>query len=561
MKAIINKVMIFVIVVGGALTFFFKASSLAWTSDDCIYSFILNKKSLSKAVTGRKVQTVSDAIHSQYNQFCAGNGRSIVHFFTQMFDGIWGQMAFSVFIAILFVLVMFSFIQLTQHELNRRNGIAWFLLSVGVLYLFPDAAGLWYAPAYSLNYFLTMFTSIIFLLLYRKVIENENMRKEEITLIAFFSFIAGWMNEAYTIPISGALFLWLIITRKKITTNRLIVAIAFWLGTIILILGSLKRAGRVSSHIGMALNALELYDRIKIIWITLIACVVLILRSKLEFKVFVKKNLFYFLMLAVAVLLSFIANTEPRSLMGVEFSSFIILFKLIDKYLLRLRYQQFILNICAVCIVLIGIHQVFIIKDFKRVHDVTLEVIGEARGTSDGLAKIPNMNISALTRPYVSNWMSDSVFVVWYDLCISAYYMEGKTFAHLRENDYNALKHPEKFFVKKNRMPGNAPVYRGDDYYWMRNCDIPADRKMLCRYHRVRFQDAVSFPLGVKFALFPEKYPTEEVITLPDTVEIKNDKGVFMFRRGKMLRAKSFSYVEQNRISLIQEQPSKALKE
>jgi hypothetical protein len=549
MNTKLNKLLILATVVIGALTLFLKSYAEAWTDDDCCYAFVLDERfairdTYPPVTDVVRLQTATEAIVSQYNQYFTLNGRSIVHFFTQMFAGPWGQTAFSIFSACLFLAVLFVFVRLTQHESNRTNGIIWFLLGVCLLYLFPEPHYLWYSPALCMNYLLTLFTSIVFFLLYKHVVENDRLSGLQVALIAFYSFVAGWMNEALTIPISGALFFWLLIHRKQWNVRRLGVAIAFWLGTLVLIVGNLGRASGIS-HAYAALHAIELYAQLKIVWITLIVCLIVRRKNKPAFNEFLKENQFYLLMLGTAVLLSFVANTSSRSLIGVELSSCIILFRLLDRYFLTTQHRHTIVTkVCLAGILLIGVHQAFIIRDFKRVHDETMRMIDEARHTSDGVVKVPDIRFSAWTRPYVVNWMNYPART-WFRTNISRYYLNGKPFFHLEENDYNALRHPEKFFTEEHRMPGNVPVYKGDNYYWMRDSEVPADKRLLCEYYPVRFKDANSFTLGIAFALHPGHYPSKEILALPDTAEITNDKGVLMFKAIPLMHVKSFSYVEQ----------------
>jgi hypothetical protein len=548
MNTKLNKILLLAIVIISALALFLKSNSVVWTADECMYAFKLNENPTGlAAITGEKIETITDAFLSQCNQYYTGNGRLIVHFFTQMFSGPWGKTVFSICNLFLFICVLYSFMHLTIHESNRKNGIIWFILCLGILYLFPEPDNLWYVPAMSMNYLLTMFTSIIFFLLYKKIIEDCNLSKLKVIFIAIFSFVAGWMNEAYTIPISGALFLWLIINRNRINTHVVLVTAAFWLGTLALIVGNLGRANSVS-HIYIALYAIDLYAKLKIVWITIIACFIFRLKCKIAFIEFIKDNIFYVFMLAVSVILSFIFNTTPRSLIGVEFSSFIILLKLIDLYFKSAKSHRHILIISLFGTLLIAVHQSFIISDFKCVHDETMKMVEDAKHNTEGVAKIPDIKFSAMTRPYVYNWMNphEPKLDVWHSGCISRYYLNGKPFFPLKEKDYNAITCPEKFFVEKNRMPGNVLVYRGDKYYWMCSTDIPLDSTLVCEYEKVRFEDAGFLALGVWYLICPDKYPSKDIIVLPDSVEIKNNKGLFMFRKGRF-HERSFSYLQPNK--------------
>jgi hypothetical protein len=541
MSARINKILIAAVCVVSALAVFFRAYLVAWNSDECVYAFKLGKAAQVPVEPLEKIQTAMDAIVSQYNQY-SGNGRFMIHFITQMFCGPWGQTAFSIWNALLLLFVLYVFIRLTQHKENRRNGVVWFLACFGLLYLSPEPSTIWYVPAMSLNYLLTMFTSILFFLCYQKLIERDHWSKWQVAGVALYAFAAGWMNESYTIPISGALFFWLLLHRKQWNASRIIVAIAFCLGTLMVTLGSLERASSASHVLSMVWHAFELFLQLKIVWLTLLGCIVFWCKNKLAFLSFVRENQLYFLMLGCAVLLGCFANTGPRSLMGLEFASAVILFKQIDRYFLKVKSLPMgALYGCLCCIVLIGVHQTLIARDVQRMHDITLEVVDEAKTTKDGVIRIPDVHFSTLTRPFVLNWMETDAHG-WFGGCVALYYMNRHPFYHLHEKDYNAIKHPEQFFIPENRMPGDAPVYCGDTYYWIRESDIPSGRTLLCEFGPVPILQSPYWVLKAK--LSPENYPSKDIITLPDTAEIKNDQGLMMFEKSWRPEI-SFSYISQ----------------
>jgi hypothetical protein len=529
MSARINKILIAAVCVVSALAVFFRSYWVAWNNDECVYAFKLCKIDLAAEMPPEKVQTAWDVIMSQYNQFGSVNGRSVVHFLTQMFCGIWGQTAFSVCASVLFLMAVGLFLLLTQRPLHRRMGILWALISCCLLYLFPEPFHLWYVPAMSLNYLLTMVTSLLFLLFYQKLIAREHWSKWRVAGVALYAFVAGWMNEAITIPISGALFFWLILHRKQWTAGRIIVAGAFWLGTLVLIVGNLQRASGVFYMASMVWRALHLYVQLKLVWILLICGLVCRWRNKAEFRAFMQENQLYLLMLGCAVFLGCIANTDPRSLMCVELASAILLLKQVDRYGLpevgRLKWAT---SVCLTGVALIGVHQAWIARDVKHLHDTTFEMIAEAERTTDGIIQLPDIRFSCLTKPFIFNWMERPEFE-WFYSCIALYHMNGRPFHPLGAKDYSALKYPELFFVAENRLPWDVPIFEGEEYYWMREEDIPSDSTLLCEFEPLTFTQSPYW--AIKSKVFPNKCPTQEVITLPDTLELNNNRGLMMFRK------------------------------
>ena len=68
-------------------------------SDDVLYKFVWPHDSESY---NRPIASILDIIESQYIHYQVVNGRSIIHFFIQLFDGIIGKEACNVISSILF---------------------------------------------------------------------------------------------------------------------------------------------------------------------------------------------------------------------------------------------------------------------------------------------------------------------------------------------------------------------------------------------------------------------------------------------------------------------------
>lgn len=272
-----------------AAIFFFKSYYREDVSDDKLYQYVLGDNTLGKnAVNGQKVQCISDAVRSQYHQYFHHSGRVIVHTIVQMFSGVWGLGAFAVFNAILAIVAIALLVRLTQTADNRRSVIIWVLMAVALLYLFPRPDYLFYGIAYSMNYLFPIVTSTILFLLLRKL-QAGRLSKLSIILFTIYAFFAGWTQEAFTVPISGGLFFWLIINRKKINFS-IIPIIAFWLGTAMLVLapGNFARLEEDGSIMVMFGRAINHFVKMKLIWLLLISLMIYCVKDKASFKFFLQ---------------------------------------------------------------------------------------------------------------------------------------------------------------------------------------------------------------------------------------------------------------------------------
>jgi hypothetical protein len=117
MKNKLAKISIITTLIACLLVVFFKAYYFTQVGDNLFYAFVLGVKNLGiDAVLGPRVETIGDAIISQYNQYFGWNGRALVLFLAQMFCGPWGYLAFSVFNSLLFVCVMIAFAKYTMNK-------------------------------------------------------------------------------------------------------------------------------------------------------------------------------------------------------------------------------------------------------------------------------------------------------------------------------------------------------------------------------------------------------------------------------------------------------------
>lgn len=517
-------------------------------SDNLIYSHILNNNSIADAATNQRVQSWSDAILSQYNHYFAHTGRALVHILVQMFCGVWGVTAYSIFNTILFIAVVVMFVLYTQNNNNRNNPAIWLLVIFAMFYLFPAPWYLWYIPMMSMNYLLPTFTSLVFLSSLRRW-TNKKVGIIEVVLGCVLSFIFGWTHEGFALPISGGLFFWMIINRKTINKQIIPLAVSFWLGAIILTIapGNFTRLSNVTM-VYMLSEACTLYAQVKIVWIALIGCLCYRHKHRTEFQAFVKEHQLILLSLAIAIIFSVKAHTSVWSLTGVEFFSFIIILQLLDRWNTRyMRWQNKITAVVCTCMVAImGIHQFAIIKAFKEIQVATRNVIATAKANPDDAVYAPDLNFAPYIRPFVDYEVKDINCGDFLAKCVSIGYLDRKPFNLLKKNDYNAVMCPEQFFVEKNRVPGNANAYKGDDYYWIKG-DVSQVKSLVFEYYPVQAEDAVNIWQRLKMTLCADSYPSSECFDVDSTLDVAKDRGLIAFLDVRdFRRVKSISIIKRN---------------
>lgn len=156
------------------------------------------------------------------------NGRSIIHFFVQLFCGILGKDIFNIVNTIIFLIFIAAI--LAYCKIEKSNLFFYLsLTSVSIFFLLPSFGGTFLWMTGSINYLWPATVAIFFLI----IIEKEKMERfrPATILFALFAFIVGWSHEGLSFPLAISLLLYCISERKNISHG-------FWLITIFFVIGA-----------------------------------------------------------------------------------------------------------------------------------------------------------------------------------------------------------------------------------------------------------------------------------------------------------------------------------
>lgn len=298
-------------------------------SDDLLYAFVLDDKPLGANDYTRRVESISDAIESQTNQYFHSNGRTLVHVIVQMFAGPWGQTAWSLFLATLMVLAVFLFMKVVNHQ-YMRSPLMWMLTALSFFYLYQYNGRIWFSIVGGMNYLWPLVMTLLWVWIAQITEKKANPSLWPWTI--FISLLAGWGMECYTLPLCAAVFVKLIIDRKKqLQPIQYVMIGVLWLGAAILTFapGNFLRM-KGGSMFGHLLSGIEyLIDTVPF-WLLVAGMIVLRLYGKERFILFLRQNTFWWLCFGWSVLLGMVANTLPQSFNGVSFYSLILVFRCVQ---------------------------------------------------------------------------------------------------------------------------------------------------------------------------------------------------------------------------------------
>ena len=483
--------------------------------DEIIYGYNLNATqyyeywaSPQTSLDG-KIETFSDVIDSQINHYFYGNGRSIVHAIQQLFTGIIGVNVFYIVNTIVFLLTIIyvaKFLRITQKV------YAFLIVIMLFLYLYPMPYRLWYSINMACNYLWPMCFALILLYNCEKIIDNRSVSIFALFIISILAFITGWSHEAFAVPLSGAMFFYILFNLKKIDKRILCVAIPLWIGSCIMVFAPANIArffgeGEGASKIYAIANAIDNFMHIKLLWVLIITTILFRIFNFDVLKDCFRKDIIIWYSLIVGILFGLIANTAPYSFTAIELFSFLLTFKLTAPLLAKIKNMRVVL---VVLTIVFCVHQSLIVKGEIQQSSTQKNLISEYVRSEDGVVNYNVPQISWSIKPYVTIWKHSGVSVL-YGGAIEFAYGNGKPLYALADNDYKALASPTSYYCEKNKFAGDAPFYyAGGNAYWAKASDINDIDAFEFEYEPVSFNYDVPLLLKIKFALTANSYPLKE---------------------------------------------------
>lgn len=498
--------------------------------DEILYGYNLNATeygeywSSPQTSLDGKIESLSDVINSQQNHYYYANGRSIVHAIEQFFTGVLSIDIFYIVNTIIFLLVICIIVNL----LKIRWWYTWVLLTVlALLYLFPMPYRLWYSINYGCNYLWSLCFSVILLYYCMKINDKVKISKKTLVLLSLLSFITGWSHEAFSVPLSGALFFYIVLNFKKFDKRLLYVAIPMWIGTIIMVLAPANFArffggGSGGSKIYAVANAIDNFMHIKLLWIFVVTVIILRFKNRVYLKSSLAECKLIVYALIIGVLFGLVANTAPYSFSAIELYSFLLTMKILVPLIEKMRIKSVYLVLLTIAFI---VHQSMIVKGEIIQSKAQRELITKYVESSDGVVNYNVPSTPWYLEPYVTKWKHSNESVLYGDF-IEFEYGDNKPLYALADADYRFLAEKD-FYNEDNKFAGNAPFYyAGGNAFWAKASDVDSTDVFEFEYEPVSFDYDVPLLLKIKFALTSDSYPKTEKVQIK---QLKTRWGEFYY--------------------------------
>lgn len=290
--------------------------------DDWHYVFIFG--------TRVPVQTIGDIFRSQWaHYFEFINGRFIVHWFVQLFDGILGKGVFNVFNAVVFSLFLYvaAVVSTTRKDHYYRvislAFILTFLLMPGFKYAFLWLSG-------SFNY---LWAGIVIMLFIHVMEKRQEVSPWLYVPLFLFGAVSGSSNEAFIVGLGAAYFLYYAFHRKQLTPRHVCLLSGFFIGAAFLVFSPASIHRAITSNSGGLgfVDRLLSMGNLRIFFILVLLIVYKLLFKRIDFIQWVKKE--QILIMAIAVTFVFIMLTGvvySHSRFGLELFALVLLLRTID---------------------------------------------------------------------------------------------------------------------------------------------------------------------------------------------------------------------------------------
>jgi len=363
-----------------AVIYFFLDRESIFVCDDFRYAFV--------QFSGEPIKGWHDAIRSQMHAYIYDNGRFLVHTIVQYFAGVLGLGWLRLANQFFFMCLCF-FLNRTLAIRNRDKGVL--AAEIFVLLLTIPLFGTAYLGniAMSVNYLWTSALNLAFIYL----VECQQIWKKGVNIYisVFLAFIVGAWQESFSIGMCVALFVYILINRKQLKRDTIMLIVAYWIGACFLIFAPsnfAREAGWNHENTSILTRLLQGVGSILVYAKTFNVLVVLLIwqfiTNRAKAKLLIRKDIIFLAAAIINVLFIIcVAFTGPHQLVCVElFSSIVIM------HWIYLTFRDFIIdknkviNIVATCVMFVYLIPIYIYR--IQVNDAYYEMLDRAKESKDG---------------------------------------------------------------------------------------------------------------------------------------------------------------------------------
>lgn len=373
--------------------------------DDLIYQYYwLNERTidlLEPIDLTNRIDDMSEAFYSQINHYFVMNGRFVNHFLVSCFCGFLGRPIFSIFNAVIYALFLWGCAKLLNFNCYLKSTSVMVIIWLGL----PIQYILWYSVAFAINYLWVSTALIFFLLLFRSLVLTDcKYSIPQITGMFLFSIFLGSLHEGFSLPLCGAMFIYILVNRKTINKYLMISMLGLCLGTAFVVLapGTLGRGTGSLSNVNihdLLLMKLDVFRYSKRLYLFVLLIIILYFANKKEVIRFIKDNqlLIYFVAIDFAFVLA-VPHYSQRIEFPLELVSLLMSISLLLNTDLFSKYKR---HICSLLLAITFIHASFTVYYAKVTSNEYERMLMGYLASPDGKTNYEDIVIPKLFSSYV----------------------------------------------------------------------------------------------------------------------------------------------------------------
>lgn len=430
----LNKPFIFIFCI--TVIFFVQNYYVPFFSDDLSWVNSLNGDTLA--------DNISRFFERQREHWLTQNGRFTCHAVLQILAGN-GEIVYDVAISCLLFLLIVAIALLIDKKIQ-----IWVcsLAVLSLLYLSPASTSNFYWAAGGCNYLLSAFLSCAYLLLLRHGM-TRHFSTWQLPLVFLFSLLAGWSHEIFALPISFAIFCFVIYRFVKersfnVSLQLLVLIVPFWIGAILIVVspGTLDRiagnggatdAPLLSIIMSKAVTSFKIFRYGRCFYL-LLALIAYMIFSKTEsLRNFLESNAFVALSFLGSLGIVVILGVGGRAIFGVEILSLILVLSWINEKVHRNESLLLANRLGGTLALLLVFHQVLLVIPFKESWNTYRDVEAQTRQPGfNGTAKMEDW--------HSEKWWIDSFVAHPYEMMMEDIWMRMPLHANVcRSDQYKQL--------------------------------------------------------------------------------------------------------------------------
>lgn len=367
---------------------------IQWYGDSYLYRFDFG--------TGEPIETFWEIFPSQYAHYFMMNGRVWAHVLCQGFSALWGQTAFAVCNALVYVAFILLFVKLAGSSWRHIYAL---LSCILMVLLITDLS---YNANCQIGYVWTSTITLVFIIYYCKCRDIKRAKIWQLVLLFLLSILAGNGNEAIAIGVGASLIFDFFIIYRRLTVVQWVMLVGFGIGGLILCLspGILDRASGDTAN--FVYSAYRLLITSKALSLLIMTICILKIRHCLNLKQYLVENRFLVVALLTLILFNFMIGIGEtgRQLFGIELFSAILTIKALKNN----AFPKWVLAILGLCLMVIYSLKVEYLHDSNE----DLRVLRkEIESSSDSIIYVDFKKYSSFVKPTeVKDLQNEQIYVV-----------------------------------------------------------------------------------------------------------------------------------------------------